>query len=92
VKKYYHDVLGYETFEEYCKKRWDFTGRHAERLMAAAKVIENTRPVGRIPDTERQARHLASLTAEQQLIAWQKAVETAPDGITAAEIVQPGRS
>jgi len=87
VNKYYHKVLKFETFEEYCKKRWDFASRYAERLIASVKVIENMRPIGRIPETETQARPLARLPADQQLIAWQKAVETAPDGkITAAHV------
>lgn len=76
VNKYYHKGLRFETFEEYCKKRWDFASRYAERLIASVKVIENMRPIGRIPETESQVRPLAHLTADQQLIAWQKAVST----------------
>ena len=44
-------------------------------------------PIGDIkPTTESQTRPLARLATDQQRIAWQKAVETAPDGeVTAAE-------
>ena len=88
-EKYYCDVLGYQTFEEYCRKRWDFTGRYARGLMASTGVIDNL--AGTIvplkPVTESQCRPLVRLTADQQLIAWTKAVETAPDGkITAAHV------
>lgn len=31
----------YRTFEEYCRLRWDFTGRRARQLMAAAEVVQN---------------------------------------------------
>jgi len=77
----------YQTFETYCKGVWDFTGRHAERLMGSVSVIENTRPMGRHPENERQARQLACLDPEKQIEVWQKAVETAPGGkVTAAHI------
>ena len=96
VKKYYHDVMGYETFEEYCKKRWDFARRTAYQYIDAVKTIENVRNCAQsdvVPANESQCRSLAPLTAENQLIAWQQAVATAPDGkVTAAEIVQPGAS
>jgi len=83
----YRDVKGYETFEAYCKAEWDFTGRQAERLMVSAVVIENTRPIGRLPATESQCRPLARLEPEQQREVWKKAVETAPDGkVTAAHV------
>ena len=38
---YYHEVLGFETFEEYCKKRWDFASNYARRLIASAATVEN---------------------------------------------------
>jgi hypothetical protein len=66
----------YATFEEYCRKRWDWTSRHVERQMAAATVVENVRPIGRIPENESQARELAPLSAEQQRQAWTAALKT----------------
>ena len=91
--KYYHDVLGYETFEEYCKKRWDFGKWYAYKIIESTAVMKQLDNCPIKPTTESQARPLVRLTADQQLIAWQKAVETAPDGkVTAAEIVQPGAS
>jgi len=81
-------VLGFETFEEYCKAKWDLNRAHAYRLMDSARVIETVSPIGDIrPATESQARPLARLEPDQQREAWQKAVETAPDGkITAAHV------
>jgi hypothetical protein len=39
-KKYYRDVLPFETFEA-CKERWDFSSQHACRFIDSAKVVEN---------------------------------------------------
>jgi len=54
------------SFEHYCRERWQFSMRHAERLMLSSQVIENTRPIGRIPENESQARPLTKLEPEQQ--------------------------
>lgn len=79
---------GFETFEEYCKGRWEFSSRHAERLMLSSKTVEIIRPIGRIPSNEAQARPLAKLpTPELQQEAWKEAVETAPEGKVTARHV-----
>jgi len=80
----------YETFEAYCKGVWDFTKSYANYLVAATVVIDNisemTTNVVK-PVTEAQARSLAKLGAAKQIEAWQKAVETAPEGkVTAAYV------
>ncbi len=89
----YRDVKGYETFEAYCKKEWDFNRAHAYRLMDSAKVIEVLSPMGDItPSSERQTRPLARLEPEKQREVWQKAVETAPEGkVTAAHVYKIAR-
>lgn len=78
----------YETFESYCREQWGLERRHAYRLMDAAQVIENVSNWTQIvPATESQARPLTALEPEQQAEAWQRAVETAPNGkITAAHV------
>ena len=87
---YYHDVLGFETFKEYCRTRWDMARQTAYQLIDSASVIENVRNCGQtetIPTNEYQARPLARLDPDQQREAWKKAVETAPDGkVTAAHV------
>ena len=87
-KGLYRDVLGYDTFEAYCKHRWDFNRAYAYRLMGSAQVIDAVSPIGiQSPDNERQTRPLARLEPDQQREAWQKAVETAPEGkVTAAHV------
>jgi len=83
---YYRDVLGYETFEAYCKDRWDFSRQHAYRFIDSAKVVLNvTDRLQNTPANLEQTRPLAKLEPDQQREAWVKAVETAPEGkVTAA--------
>jgi hypothetical protein len=79
----------YQTFETYCKAVWDMDKRHAYRLMDSSEVVDNLKsdPMGHFPENERQARPLACLDLEQQEVAWQKAVATAPGGkVTAAHV------
>ena len=87
-KNYYHDVLGFETFEAYCKEKWDFNSSRARQLIAATETCDNIKTVTIVtPSNEGQARPLARLEPEQQREAWQKAVETAPEGkVTAAHV------
>jgi len=86
----YRDVLGYETFEVYCKERWDFARRTAYQYIEAVKTIDNVRHGAQsevLPANERQIRPLVSLPADKQREAWQQAVDTAPDGkVTAAHV------
>lgn len=89
----------YPTFEEYCRERWGFQRHRANRLIAAAGLIDNLVPVGTkleenstnnhlpLPSSERQARPLTRLEPEQQREAWREAIETAPNGkVTAAHV------
>jgi hypothetical protein len=87
-KGLYRDVLGYETFEAYCKARWDMSKMHAYRLMDSCKVIETVKSNQLVtPANESQTRPLARLEPDQQREAWQKAVATAPEGkVTAAHV------
>lgn len=86
-KGLYRDVLGFETFEAYCKQKWDMSRFYAYRLIDAVVVIDNVDNCQQKPATESQARPLARLEPEQQKEAWTKAVETAPDGkVTAAHV------
>lgn len=86
----------YATFEEYCQERWDLRKSRIYQLMDAAEVVENLKssPLAELssgniplPVNEAQARPLAKLEVELQRQAWQRAVETAPEGrITARHV------
>jgi DNA modification methylase len=70
----------YASFEAYCQDRWGMVRRHADRMIEAAAVVENLRPIGLAPSCESQARPLAPLDPVGQREAWALAVATAPNG------------
>lgn len=77
----------FKTFEDYCNTRWGLSRRRSDELISAAGVVGNLSGMPLIPANERQANPLTRLEPEQQCEAWQRAVETAPDGkITAAHV------
>ena len=80
----------YQTFEAYCKGTWNFNSSRARQFISATKISDNLKSVTTVtPISERQTRPLAKLEPEQQKEAWQKAVETAPDGkVTAAHVAK----
>ena len=63
---------GYESFEDYCLARWQFSRAHANRHCDWAVVAQNVSPIGDVPLLESHARPLARLTADQQRTAWQE--------------------
>lgn len=85
----YREAFG--TFEDYCRERWGFTQQSATRYIRASQTVQNlqSEPMGSLPTSERQARPLTRLEPEQQREAWQRAVETAPEGkVTAKHVAQ----
>jgi phage N-6-adenine-methyltransferase len=78
----------YGTFEDYCRQRWNMSRSYAHRTIEAAQVAGNLLPIGNIlPATESQARPLSGLPVDLQREAWQRAIDTAPNGkITAAHV------
>jgi hypothetical protein len=81
-KKFYKDVLGFDTFEKYCKARWDFNSSRARQIISATETLDNIKSVTprNAPSCEFHARPLMALSSDQQREAWAKAVENAPDG------------
>lgn len=81
---------GYERFEDYCQEVWGWKRGYANYQIQAAKVaitLSDGHPGDQMPTTERQARELARLEPKEQHEAWQRAIDTAPNGkITAAHI------
>lgn len=60
------DMLGYRTFGEYRKKRWDFSRIRAFQLIQSVDIRENVLTIVNIaPATESQCHPLARLTADQ---------------------------
>jgi len=80
----------YKTFKEYCLDRWGFQDRQATFFIEASKTVGyiETRSIDRVlPERESHVRPLTRLQSDQQVEAWEKAVDTAPDGkITAGHV------
>jgi hypothetical protein len=69
----------HQTFEAYCREKWDLSRPSAYRLIGAAKVAGNLSPMGDTPapTNERQTRPLTCLEPALQKQAWTAAVEAA---------------
>jgi DNA modification methylase len=79
----------YASFEAYCRDRWGMVRRHADRMIEAAAVAENLRPIGLTLGCESQARALAPLDPDAQRAAMGLAVEAAGGGrLTASHVRQ----
>jgi len=90
----------HDTFEEYCRDKWKFTSRQANRLIGAGGVVENLNvqdqlvsPLA-IPENEAQARPLVSLPPAKQIeasriVAEKPGKHTTKDFEEAAEEVAP---
>ncbi len=81
----------YGSFEEYLQERWASLGgrRVADRLIAAAEIEADLRPIGLTLENESQARPLTSLTPDQRREVVKEAAATAPNGKpTAAQIAK----
>jgi len=46
----------YATFEAYCRERWGWNRRYANRQIDAARVVDAVGPTGPKPESEREAR------------------------------------
>ena len=83
----------WDSFEAYCRERWNMTPRRARQIVAGAEVVDNLRNHGSsvLPSNERQVRALAGLPVEQQMATWNKAVEQRggkPTGKVVEEIAE----
>lgn len=67
------------TFEAYCRERWGFSRRQANRLIEASEVAEVLGPIGPNPTNEAQARELAPLLDDPQALeeVWERAQQRA---------------
>lgn len=72
----YHKA--FDTFEEYCQKRWGFTKSRANQLIESADVVQHLATIVVKPANEGQARALTKAPKESRAEVWQEAVESAP--------------
>jgi hypothetical protein len=82
----------HSTFEEYCQDRWGMPSASARRIIGNTRVYDNLESVQRctvLPEREGYVMPLRGLESSQQVEAWQRAVDTAPNGqITVAHVAQ----
>jgi hypothetical protein len=77
-------AAGYDSFEQYCRRRWGWSRKHSRRLMAAVETAALLPPESGVPrpQTEAQLRPLTPLRHRPDLVhcAWVRAVEAAHGG------------
>lgn len=77
----------HDTFEDYCRGRWGMSRPRAYQLIQAAEIGSNLSTIVDTPPRESQLRPLAKLEPDLQREAWQRVIDTAPNGrVTAAHV------
>lgn len=87
-RKLYRDT--YNTFEAYCREKWDMGRAQAYRLIDADEVKENLSSLGDttpLPEKESHIRALKQAPAEKQAEVWKDVVDSG-DPVTAPRIKQ----
>jgi hypothetical protein len=80
----------FQTFEEYCRVKWDFKHSKANYLMAAAQVVTSLAALPDVPRPQRESplRPLLKLKPEDAQRAWKLAVEKTGGRRITARVVQ----
>lgn len=77
----------HDTFEAYCRERWNFSDRRASQFIEAASVVPKILGTGLpAPVVESQARALAAVPEPERAEVWREAVDRT-DGKPTAKIV-----
>lgn len=77
----------FDTFEDYCRTRWDFGRRRANELIASAEVVGAIAPTGLpVPENEGQARELSRVPQPERTAVWAETVEHTDGRPTAAAV------
>jgi hypothetical protein len=80
----------FESFEAYCRLKWEYSRRQIDRFISAAQVVTQLRPNWSqcMPANESQLRILIGLTAEEARQTWQRALEMARGRRFSARLVK----
>lgn len=72
---------GFTDFDTYCRERWGWSKRHANRIVESAEVVMQLGPIGPTPQAESQARPLAPLRSNPAALreAWSDAQRIAAE-------------
>jgi len=63
---------GFETFEEYCRERWEFTKTYANYLVDSSNIVENLTTIVVKPERETHVRPLSKLEPEKNALQVKK--------------------
>lgn len=87
IRDQQHYLDEFDTFEVYCKTRWNFTPSRASRLITASEVT-TALPIGNgpLPTNEGQARELSGLAPDAAADVMRRADKATIGNITAATI------
>ncbi|MHC1764501.1 MAG: hypothetical protein AB9869_09360 [Verrucomicrobiia bacterium] len=79
----------YDSFEAYCREKWQYGRDYVDRLISAAQVFSHLLTnCQHQPEHESQIRPLVGLTPEQAQLAWTCAVENAGGRKITARLVK----
>ena len=84
----------YETFEDYCQRRWRFTASRGRQLMSAVEAIASLSDEVQKPTNASQANALAAVDLEDRDEAWGMALQTAEEEgrpVTAKDVQNASR-
>ena len=75
-------ALGYASWKEYCTAEFQMSARHSYRLLDFAQIKSVLAESDQLvtPTSESQTRPLTKLEPDQQLAAWERAIEIADGG------------
>jgi len=82
--------LGYTSFGDYCRDRWDMARSRAYQMIASATIMDNLKlsTLVDMPTQETQVRHLSAIAPELQPMAWELANEVSEGlGITPTQAI-----
>jgi hypothetical protein len=72
-------ALGYESWEDYGEKEWDYSRQHLHRLADAASVQISMSPLGDKEIPERHLRPLTQVPEEERQAIWEEATRIAEE-------------
>lgn len=84
----------FDTFEDYCLKRWDMSRAHAYRFIRAYDVVSYLKEelansgITQFPQYESHVRPLIGLTCEDKVNVWKKVVEASKGQPITAALVE----
>lgn len=77
----------HSSFDAYCRERWGWTSRQADRTIGAAEIVDQLRPIGLTLESESQARALAPLRDDPEAMAEVMVKVTASDDPVTAKAI-----